>query len=111
LGEKYRVIRDPAQALRGNEFALSQDPWRVARRLAAVEGVELRQDGDDGCNFRFHVDRFDAVAEVMKPRRRRRLSPEQRAKCADRLAKHQFTPARERPQNDRTCVAAASGDS
>lgn len=52
----------------------------VAKRLAALPCVRVVQDGSDGINVIFDVDDFPAVAAVMKPRRRRRLSPEHRAK-------------------------------
>ena len=50
------------------------------------------QDGDDGVNARFHVNHIDEVAKIMKPRRRRRLSDEQRRAAAVRLAEYQFRP-------------------
>ena len=65
----------------------------IAHRLANLPGVNVVQDGDDGLNAVFHVDDFDAVAEIMKPRRRRRLTPDQRLERADRLAKYQFSSA------------------
>jgi hypothetical protein len=52
----------------------------IANRLAAVPGARVVQDGDDGINVVFHVDDFDQVAEVIKPKRRRKLSPEHAAK-------------------------------
>jgi hypothetical protein len=41
----------------------------------------------------FHVDHFDHVAENMKPRRRRRLTPHQQAEQTERLRDYQFKPA------------------
>ena len=51
--------------------------------------VEVHQDGDHGeLTVLFDVAAFDQVAEVLRPRRRRRrhLTPEQRAKLVDQLA-------------------------
>jgi hypothetical protein len=36
---------------------------------------QVWQDASDGITVIFHVDSFDAVAQVMKPKRRRKLSP------------------------------------
>ncbi len=58
----------------------------LAKRLAAIPGVRLHQCGDGERTFLFPVDLFDQVAELVKPRRRRRLTQEQRAANAGRLA-------------------------
>lgn len=66
---------------------------RVARRLAALPFVRIVQDGSDGINVEFHSDDFDQVAAVMKPKRRRRLTDNQRADQVERLRDFQFRPA------------------
>ena len=48
----------------------------TARKLAALEGVTVEQDADDGLNLVFPVERFAAVAKIARPKRRRQLSPE-----------------------------------
>jgi hypothetical protein len=65
----------------------------VANRLASLPCSALVQDGDDGVNVVFHVDDFAAVARVMKPKRRRALSPEKRAQQVERLREYQFKRA------------------
>src|SRR6476660_4953227 len=65
----------------------------IAGRLAALPCVRVSQDGDDGVNAIFHVDDFETVAAVMKPKRRRRLTTDQRAERVERLRNYQFTPA------------------
>jgi hypothetical protein len=72
----------------------------MSGKIRRLPFVSVEQDGDDGVNATFHVDRFDEVARIMKPRRRRRLSPEQREACGRRLAKFRFQPARQAPQNN-----------
>jgi hypothetical protein len=59
----------------------------VCRKLEAL-GLALHQDGDDEKTYLFDVTRFDEVAAVVKPRRRRRchLTPEQLSDASDRLA-------------------------
>ncbi len=66
---------------------------KTARKLLEL-GCKMAQDGDDGATLIFPVERFDEVARIVKPRRRRRLSAEQREKNAERLAKYAFTAAR-----------------
>ena len=108
FGDTYRITFDPAYdprhvplekrdacmmqipCLQGVIFPFGGDVLAVdtvrhhaaARKLAALEGVWTHQDGGWGGEmcFLFHVDLFDAVAAIVKPRKRRRLSPEQNAK-------------------------------
>lgn len=85
----------------GDTLAASTDRrGAVATRLVALPGVTLHQDGSDGVTVLFHVDRFGEVAEIMQPRRRRRLSEAQRRACTERLA-------RVRPQALRSDAGAA----
>jgi hypothetical protein len=55
--------------------------------------VALMQDGDDGVNVVFHVEHFAEVAHVMKPKRRRELSPEKRHQQIERLQEYRFRRA------------------
>lgn len=59
----------------------------IAQKLRKIPGVQVVQDGDDGINAIFHVDLLDQVAAVIKPRRRRRMTEEQKANAVARLAK------------------------
>jgi hypothetical protein len=63
----------------------------TARKLAALPGVTLWQDGSDGVTVLFPVEMFPEVAALMHPKRRRQLSTEQRAKLLEAGAKHRFT--------------------
>lgn len=65
----------------------------IANHLAALSVVRIVQDGDDGVNAVFDVDDFDQVAAVMRPKRRRKLSDEQRAERVERLRDYQFSSA------------------
>lgn len=62
----------------------------IANQLAALPCVRVVQDGSDGINAIFHVDDFESVAALLKPRRRRRLTPDQKAERTERLRKHRF---------------------
>jgi len=81
---------------------------RIARQLIALRCCRLIQDGDDGVNVVFHIDDFCQVAEIMKPRRRRRLTAEQRADQAERLRKYQFSSATHDTGDERRRDAGSS---
>jgi hypothetical protein len=85
---------------KGSRLAVEVDgrPGLV-KKLAAIPGVDLWQDGDGEKTFHFGVDNFCRVAEVVRPHRRRRLNPEGRAELARRLlatnaSRRQGLPAR-----------------
>lgn len=85
--------------------AATNSAGSVAMRLKALPFVQVAQDGADGVNVTFPLEHFDAVAEIMKPRKRRRLSEEQRAANIERLAKYQFPSARQNAPEPRICDA------
>ena len=120
FGSRYRVTYEPSYAAERGERGRRHDSWlqtipcqhghiyphggellgastnhrgRVANRLAALPCVRIVQDGDDGVNVVFDVAEFETIAAVMKPRHRRRLSPEQVAARTERLQKYEFSPA------------------
>jgi hypothetical protein len=71
----------------------------LARKLAAIPGVELWQDGDGEKTFVFGLGLFDTVAGVVRPHRRPRLSAGRRAQLAGRMraanaSRRQALPAR-----------------
>lgn len=54
----------------------------IVRKLRAIEGVEIFQDGEDGANAVFDRAKLRFIQRVMKPRTVRQLSPAQRAALA-----------------------------
>jgi hypothetical protein len=107
FGREYRIVRDPAYFADYGTNAHRHDPWyccvsckhghifpygglnlgastdrrgAIANRLRRIPGVRVVQDGSDGVTVVFPIELFDAVAVHMKPRKRRRLTPEQRKK-------------------------------
>ena len=61
----------------------------IVRKLRAIDGVEVFQDGEDGANAVFNRAKLRFIARVMKPRSARQLSPAQRAALAQgRLRKN-----------------------
>ena len=75
-----------------NLAACTDRPGRIVNRLKALPFITVAQNGADGANVVFDVAHFDAVAEIMRPRRRRRLSGAQKAAAAERL--RQYQPAK-----------------
>lgn len=57
----------------------------IANKLTRMEGVKLHQDGSTETTFLFDVTLFEAVAAIVNPKRRRRVTPTQLAA----LLKHQ----------------------
>ena len=57
-------------------------------RLRNLDCVTVVQDGDAFIAATFDEKDFDEVAAVMRPRRRRQVSDEQREKSRERMAKY-----------------------
>jgi hypothetical protein len=118
FGRRYRVEYEESYYAERGPGARADDPWlqiipcraghiypwgpamlaastssrgSTARKLAALPGATLWQDGSDGMTILFPVERFPKVAALMHPKRRRQLSPEQKAKLLEAGAKHRFT--------------------
>jgi hypothetical protein len=94
----------------GGDYLVASTDHRgpIANQLAALECGRVIQDGNDGVNVKFHVDDFDHVAAIMKPRRRRRLTPSQRLERAERLRDYRFRPATHDADGECTHEAAPS---
>ena len=73
----------------GDTLAASVDGFpKVAGRLKNLPRCRVYQDGDFGeLTVLFDAADLPEVARIMQPRRRRRLSPEQRAQRAEHLAR------------------------
>ena len=98
FGKLYRICKeqgtepnDPAgwtiPAKYGHFYSHGPDAIGVAtngrgivRRLLTVAGLVIVQDGSDGINATFPPAEFEAVAKIIRPRKRRKLSPEHKAK-------------------------------
>jgi hypothetical protein len=105
---KYRLKREESYHVEHGKHGRSMDPWLwmipcqhghmfpfgsgllgastdrrggIARRLAALPGCRVHQDGDDGLTVVFPEAMFEMVAAILKPRRRRRWSEAQRARA------------------------------
>ena len=78
----------------GNLLAVEVDGRRaIAKKLAALPGLRLWQDGDRECTWLFDVSLFPQVAAIVQPRRRRQFTPEQRETLRQRLANYAFRSA------------------
>lgn len=104
FGKKYRMTLDPSSETKrktsadawmlqipcrtgviypfgGTKLAIELDNHsRTAKRLAKC--CKLHQDGDKEKTFLFDLADFDAVAAIVHPKRRRRLSEEERVRLS-----------------------------
>ena len=90
--------------------AVTAKAGTVARRLKALPNIEVWQDGSDGVTVLFDAADFDQIADIMRPRRRRHLTPEARAAAGERLRKYQFGHAVGLTSDTQFCVPAGSVD-
>ena len=81
----------------------------IARKLRGLAFVTIRQDGDDGINATFPAERFKAVAKLVKPRRRRQLTAEQRANLAKHGAKWLFKGSNSRSDAENVTTIDRAG--
>ena len=115
FGHRFNVGYDPA----AETYAERQNPWMMtlccmngviyphgstllaveckgttAKRLMDLPGVTVHQQGDMEWTLLFDVAIFEAVAAIVKPRKRRRLTEDQRAGNVERLKAFRFKTAR-----------------
>jgi hypothetical protein len=109
FGDRYRVRHEESHHHQYGDHARVDDPWlqiiacrhghiypqggkmlaastnkrgSVAGALVRLECTTILQDGGDGVNVAFHVDHFDEVAAILKPRRKRQVSDKERTRLA-----------------------------
>lgn len=63
----------------------------VAQKVANLPFITVIQDGSDGKNIVFHVDHLEEILKIVKPRKRRQMSKEQRLAAIERLRKYRVT--------------------
>ena len=133
FGRKYRVTYEESYYAQYGPYARADDPWLqiipcqrghifpwgsstlaastnkrgpTAKKLGNLDFATVHQDGSDGMTVLFPVERFPEVAKLMKPRRRRQMTEEQRLAAAERLAKFAFSSARQNSFEGQTGVVA-----
>lgn len=110
FGRQYRIQLDPAFPKQSQDPAAWVIPCKsgeifahddsllaaevngpkLAKRASEIPGVTVHQAGDGYVCVLFPVELFDAIAEIVKPRKKRQLSPSQKAASAERLSRWQF---------------------
>jgi hypothetical protein len=96
----------------GEILAAAITSRRIGRQVAALPGI-LSSRGDVERVLTFPMDDAEAVLALLKPYRRRHLSPEQRAQSVARLARLRQERRKAQAQSDETGVridAAAGND-
>ena len=90
----YQIIpgsRGHVYAWDAERLAASTDTTgSTARKLRELSFVHVWQDGTDGLTVLFPPNQLDEVAALLKLRRRRRVSDEERKRLADIGRSHQF---------------------
>src|SRR4051794_6453090 len=116
FGNRYRIEYDEAHTGR------KDDPWlqiivckyghlyvhgadmlgvstnvrgQASKKLRALQGIVVLQEGDDGMNAAFPIELFPNVPKIVKPRRKKQLTGKERRAAVERLSKHRFSPARQ----------------
>jgi hypothetical protein len=64
----------------------------IISRLVEIPGVQVKQRGDREVRVLFGPDRLDAIADLLKARRRPRLTDEQRQQRSERAKKNLRKP-------------------
>jgi hypothetical protein len=111
FGDRFQIGHDPA----AETAAERNDPWmmmlpcengviyphganrlavecktKTAHKLMAISAITVQQHGDTECTLLFNLAMADQVFGIVKPRKRRKLSEEQKAANVERLKDHQF---------------------
>jgi hypothetical protein len=81
----------------------------TARQLAAIPGFVLWQDGDAEKTFVFPVALFETVAALVKPRKRRRLSAERKAKLEESNVAFRFPASQSIRQRCQATIPTPGG--
>lgn len=76
----------------------------VARAVASLPGAAIEQEGTDGINVSFPVEAWPEVAKLVRPRRRRQVTPEQRARLAEMGSRFQFRHGAQSDKTSAVCV-------
>lgn len=120
FGKQYRVRHEESLQAENSEFRTEEEPWlqiilcqrghiypygeellavstdhrgKTSNKIMSLPYVKVLQEGDDGINATFPAKHFDEIAKIMGARRKRQMSPEQRAASMERLAKYGFQHA------------------
>jgi hypothetical protein len=72
-------------------IASTRSTVTTKRIIDAVPGAIVNQDADDGQNLLFDVKHFATVAGILKLRKKRVMTAEQREKATERLRGTRFT--------------------
>lgn len=122
-GDRYKVKYEESYYAERGEGARGEEPWLqlvactnghifpwgrnllaasmrirgpISNRVKALPFTKIAQDGDDGSTYTFPADHFEAVAEIMVPKRRRQWTEEQREElrqlAIERMSDYQFKP-------------------
>jgi hypothetical protein len=131
FGKRYKVTYEESYQAQHGPRAWVDDPWLmiipcrhghifpwggdkltastdrrggIAKSLMGLPGVAVHQDGSDGVTAVFPVERFDAVAALLIPRRRRVVSEAERERLRAMSAQYGFRRIVGAPETSAVCV-------
>lgn len=111
----YQIIsggRGHVFAWDGTQLAASTNAsGSTATKLKALRDVEVWQDGSDGCTVLFSPDLLDQVADLLKLRRRRQVTDEERKRLSELGRRYHYRRHGFRSDlNDAVCVPEPQPD-
>ena len=136
FGRRYKVTHEEAYRHEYGPRARVDDPWlqiipgqrghvfpwddrrlaastntsgATATKLKALPLVEVWQDGADGATVLFPADKLDEVADLLKLRRRRYISEQERERLAGLGRRYRFQPRGDGFQSDSGALGATIG--
>ena len=131
FGDRFKVVYEESYQAERGDHGRAEDPWLmvvlclhgeiypygddqlvastkvaggIARTLKALPFVTTHKDGSDGADVLFPVDRFEEIAAIMKPKRRRQVSDAERKRLAEMGAEFRFSPGAQSPKTAQICV-------
>ncbi len=127
FGDRYKLVYEESYAAAYGSKAIRDDAWMqiipgarghvyphseamlaattdtsglMARRLKALPFVQVYTDGSDGVTVLFPPERFEEVADLLRLRRRRRVSDQERQRLAALGRQYGFLPRKAGLQSD-----------
>lgn len=140
-GQKYKIRHEESYAAEKQDFRTEEEPWlqiipcqhghvfphggqqlawssrttgSIASKVLALPFVIPHQQGDDGVTVLFDAQHLEEIAAIVKPKLKppkRVMTPEQKQKAVERIAKYKFLPQKKTVSEEPECVASPQLDS
>ena len=138
FGDRFKVAYEESYQAERGDHCRAEDPWLmimlcrhgeiypfggdqlvastkvaggIARVLKGLSYTIVYQDGSDGVDVLFPGDRFEEIAAIMKPRKRRQISDAEGKRLAEMGAKFRFMPGAQAPETAQISLPSTQDDS